>query len=427
MTIKFTVELLYKWRGRAFVALSDQSIISLVAFIQNVLCARYLSTAEYGELAICLIIQLILFSLPNAFILEPMGVLFAQQSESNIKYYEGKIIIANWIISIVMSLVLFLILPYFVTCISGLSIASLAISSPFIFHYALMRRICYQSKQPDISMHANGIYGVVVLASIVLLNMTNSLTVFSSICTTAVGAICGCIVIFFKMPKKIIFRSNENNFKNILVNHLHFGKWVALAAIFYAFSYHYPYFVFSNNISIEEIGQLRAQTNIIQPWAIFGLAINSLFTPVVSNIIHKKDNKSINQSIVSLQIVMLIIAVIAYILTYCFLDVASKMIYGTKYSGITDISFPLAIFALSNLMSIVPGIIIRACRRPAFLAISYSFSSAFCVLLSGYLSEKSGLYGAAMCLAIASFISALCMYILGVIGSYKMLIKCESA
>src|SRR3569833_2433801 len=88
----------FVWLIRSSLAIFEQALIAGSNFLLNVLVARWLSAEQYGAYAVASAIYILLISVYQGLILEPMSVLAASYDEDHNRSYLGSLMrVQLWI------------------------------------------------------------------------------------------------------------------------------------------------------------------------------------------------------------------------------------------------------------------------------------------------------------------------------------------
>ena len=162
-----------RWVGKGGLAVLDQGLISGSNFVISILLARWLIPEQYGAYAVALGINVLLFTVYQSLLLEPMSVFGGSSYRECLRGYLGSLF---WI-HVAASLGIFAafgasaLVAKIVAPASVLPAALLGVTlaSPFILFLGLARRSVYLQFSPLRSTIGSFVYSIALLAALYLL------------------------------------------------------------------------------------------------------------------------------------------------------------------------------------------------------------------------------------------------------------------
>src|ERR1017187_4385316 len=156
------------WAKKGTLALLDQGLISGSNFLITILLARWLAPEQYGAYAIAFSAFLLLGSIHEALVIEPMTVLGPSWYASQRKEYLGTVLWITGVLGLVLVGVLVsvtLIAHHFAA--SGdlaRALAGLCLSTPCVFLFWVARYSFYLEQRPGRAAAGSALYSVLLIA-----------------------------------------------------------------------------------------------------------------------------------------------------------------------------------------------------------------------------------------------------------------------
>src|SRR5689334_4183429 len=139
------------WLGKAATAITDQGLTAGSNFALGVVLARWLQPEQYGAYALAYSLYLLLCSLHQALMLEPLNVLGPSRFHDRLKPYIGRVLALQMIVGLVtMGVLAAAGIAARLTGHPDLAGAffGLTIADPCIFLLSLARSACYVELAP---------------------------------------------------------------------------------------------------------------------------------------------------------------------------------------------------------------------------------------------------------------------------------------
>jgi len=176
-------------------ALIAQVLVSGMNFLLGLLLARWLVPAQYGAYTLAFSVFLVVASVHNALLLEPMGVLGPALFGQTLKSYVGKLIrihfalAAGFVVVMAVGGLLISRTPHF-AALSG-AIAGACLATPWVLFLWFARQAAYLEMRPDIAAKGAITYAVAIALTIFALHAAGWLTPFGAFLALAAGSIVG--------------------------------------------------------------------------------------------------------------------------------------------------------------------------------------------------------------------------------------------
>lgn len=278
---------LYAWGKRTVSAVADQGLFAVTNFGLNIVLARWLDAQSYGAFAVAYAIFILLITLENGLLSQPMLVYgtgkFAKQTG---KYLGFTFILLG---GLALLAVLFLAAgagiswrygsPELTSALIGLTIAS-----PFILFRLTVRTATYVVLRPRLSVYAGVIYMIVVLSILFMLERYDWLSPAAALGAMAFGSLISASWIVGKLD---IVRPKLR--KSTLVReasrcHWEFGRWAIATGVLNWIPSQVYFLALPIWGGLHAAGTLRALGNVLMPlthtYAALGLVLTTALVQV---------------------------------------------------------------------------------------------------------------------------------------------------
>ena len=283
------------WIGKGVLSIVDQGFISGSNFLVAIVLARWLGAAEYGGYALAFSIFLLLTSVHQAVVIEPMVVLAPSCYRSRIPAYVGRLITFQAKFSLPVALLLcFAAAICFKTerSLTG-PFLGLAFAAPSIMVFWVARVGSYVSLTPAAAAQAAVVYSVTLFGSLLLLHRVSCVSVFSCFLIMSVAALVGACVLLLKL--KVPIRRPEvqrDRFPKLWNQHWGYGHWELSTMVVGWFSDNLWYILAAGYFGMAEVGALRAIVNLFLPILQTLTALRRIALPYLSSKSHQEGDSA---------------------------------------------------------------------------------------------------------------------------------------
>lgn len=261
-----------------FWALVDQGCFAGVTFCLNVMLGRWLPADRYGAFTFAFNVFLLLATIHNGLMIEPMLVFGPAKYRKHLPEYLGWIFASHWVVTGIIALVML-----GVGLIAGMlhapdrahALYLMALAGPFMLLITLQRRACYVELNPRRAGTAGMIYLAVMLIVLVALQHTNHLELGTVLPVLAVASGLVGFALFKTENARFPHREELPLVRRMTMDHLRYGQWAAPTGVV-GFIPAYLYFLLLSN---TEAGALRAMTNFVMPLVTANAALYVLLLP----------------------------------------------------------------------------------------------------------------------------------------------------
>ncbi len=323
--------------------------------------------------------------------------------------YFKKVIVIQSLISIVLSILLFLVALYFSYSKNEISypLISLAIAGPFICTFFLIRRFCYLLFQPGIALIGTFFYTVILSLLYYKLFRENQVDTFNIFLLFGLASLISSLVIvmlihvrFPSLLKSVI------STRVVIHKHWDLGKWLLGSSIvgWLSSSIYFP--LLASLSGLEATAALKAIDNLLLPMQQVITALSLIIIPRVAGEMNKDTHYLRN---VSIKLTIFFSGVVILYLIFLFLlkDNLIQILYGQNsiyiyylwmlpFLGLTLVTRAVADLGI--------GVSLRIAERFDVLFKSSVANSIFTLTVGVFLIWKFGILGAGIGIAIGSVI-----------------------
>lgn len=227
----------YSWFKLGSFSIFDQAIITGTNFILTIILARLFNERDYGSFSTIYSYLILLCTIHSVIIIEPMMVYGPSKYQKVINYYLISILLFNFIISLILIVIIYII-SYILRNMFSLNydayIYMLLISEPFIIYFWILKRILYihEKPMPQISFIGGIFYLLIMLFLIFGFYKYNILSLFNSFLIIGFSNFIIATFLLLKLEPKINIKSNYKIYKDIEKDHFNYGKW-SLGTVFF--------------------------------------------------------------------------------------------------------------------------------------------------------------------------------------------------
>jgi O-antigen/teichoic acid export membrane protein len=243
-------------------AVADQALFAGSNFFLGVLTARWMEPQHYGAFATALAVYVLLMSLYEAVVTEPMMVFGARRFAERFRPYLGTLIAGHLPVAAVGSVVLMVAaIRLDVVNQPELSAAlfALAVTGPLILLRSLFRQACYASSRPRLATWGGGIYAFTMGAGLLALHSYRDFTHLHVFSALAVAALTSSAFLMWKLRP---LRPDRRFAREIAHKHWEFGRWGLGAHFVRWIPGHIWFFVLPLWVSLEQNAAFRALLNL---------------------------------------------------------------------------------------------------------------------------------------------------------------------
>jgi O-antigen/teichoic acid export membrane protein len=266
-------------------SIADQTFSVGAIFLINIALARTQAQQSYGIFALTYTIFTFLSGLHNAAILEAYTIYGSGRYHHKFAAYERLLWRTNAFVSLAVTVVLTLVwgaLAWIAPARASYTLLGMALSCGIFLTASFVRRTFYMRRRPELAAKFSTIF---FITSIVLLGLSMRAHILSGFYAFMIAASAWCVAALFVMrtspgdEKREDFAATEPSYWS---EHWKYSRWVFVTALVFQFTTQGYYWLTAGLLSVKEVADLRAMSNLVVPMdQVFG-AMNLLILPMLS-------------------------------------------------------------------------------------------------------------------------------------------------
>ncbi len=390
---------LVRWVSKGGLAILDQGLISGSNFVISVLLARWLLPEQYGAYAVAFGINVLIFTIYQSLLLEPMSVFGGSSYRNCLRGYLGSLLRMH----VVVSLVIFItfgagaLLTKLVsrsTILPG-ALLGMTIASPFILIFALARRSIYLQSAPSRAAIGSLVYSTSILGALYLLFRAGLLSPMSAFLLMGFGAGATGLLQWIYLRRNL--RSSTPAAPTLgetWGRHWRYGSW-ALAGSFAGWIPAYIYYpLLSSFGGMAHSGQLRALMNLTLPIEQMKAALGLLLIPYAARIYDTEGRSSARALSIKLTLVVFGFAASYWALLLWQQRPLFHFLYSGRYMDVIHLLPVVAIGSIVWTAAWGPVITLRGMNSPQSYFLAYAAATCVSLVVGIPATWKFGLTGA---------------------------------
>lgn len=392
------------WLSRSCWAVLDQGLFAGSNFLLNVLLAKFLSERDYGAFATAFSIFLLLGTVHNALLIEPMLVFGPNRYRGRLPAYFDILTYGHGALAILASLLLLIggLICHFLAAHSmSVALLGLSAASPFILYQWLMRRASYVRSEPQQAAIGGAGYCLLMVSGLLLLEYLHGLTIVSALFVMG-GA--SCVVglwLAWQEGVRRPWRPDKTLAKDTSADHMRYGRW-AIASGLVGFVPAYVYYLILPMVAgLQQSGALRALTNLVMPLLQANVALCILLLP---RLVRCRGTPQFVRTARGALMVLVSASVAYYLFIAVFHEPLRRLIYGDKFE---EYSLLLLLIGLQPILSAATGVLdvmVAAYERPDYVFYSCLASAIAAITVGAALTWKWGVAGVTLAVLINFFV-----------------------
>jgi O-antigen/teichoic acid export membrane protein len=215
-----------RWLRRSLWAFMDQGLFAASNFLLNVLLARWLPEAGYGDFSVAFTVFLFLGVIYSSVMVEPMFVMGPGRYEGMFQGYLAALRNLHWrSISWLFSLLGVLISIFYLGSGVFISLAVFSLCAPVIFEQWLLRRACYIHAGPWVAAVGGMWYCAVMIGGVFALNYTENLSPVAGILVVGFASVLASFWIRGRLSPRGVERIAHVSAREVKNVHWRYGRW----------------------------------------------------------------------------------------------------------------------------------------------------------------------------------------------------------
>jgi O-antigen/teichoic acid export membrane protein len=403
-----------RWSGRLAASVADQGLIAGSQFLLNVLLARGLGPAGYGEFSVGFVALLVVAGLHSALVIEPMSALGPARDPSRRPAYVGQLVFLTTIGAAALALAGIFLYVLFGggTMRMGVSVLGMAIALGPMLVAALVRQACYLEMRPRLAVAGGVVYATVLLgtAALVFARREGPPSVLAGYVPLALAGVSSSIVLGVRLRLGLpdpARRSTWGDAGRLLPEHWTYGRWIFGASLAHTVGYLLYVPMVGAILGLSYSGILRALQTLTMPLVHLLSAYGLLLVPWISRQ-HASQGPGYTLRAAGNLLLLNLATASAFALAMLALGrPLLAAVYGPAYSAFAWALAPLALAAWFAAASEALGTLVRGMRRPDLLVRSKLAAAAVTLAVGLAAIRSMGFAGAVFSLAVGSLCEAL--------------------
>jgi O-antigen/teichoic acid export membrane protein len=406
-----------RWTAKGGLAILDQGLISGSNFLISILLARWLMPEQYGAFSYAFSAFLLLSYVYQSLLAEPQAVFAGSAYRPCLRGYLKALLGIQAMVTVFGIVLLggcaavayFLGKPYYPGALAGVAIAS-----PCILFFWLLRRAYYMNLAPGRSALGAFIYFVLVTGGLFVAFHKHMMSPFVAYLLMAIGAL-GTGFFLLTQVNKVLPPDTDTppTAKQAWRKHWEYGRWALAVSVVTWIPYYMYYPLVGAFSGLVQVGQLKALTNLALPMEQGFMAISILFLPYAARICREKGVSSSGPLVRNITLLFLFGAVVYWGLLIPFKGIAFHVLYGGKYLEVAPLLPYLALGSILWSAAFGPAILLRAIESPDSIFYARVVASVLSLVVGVPATKWFGLWGVVVSLIVANLAAFLIsMYIL---------------
>jgi O-antigen/teichoic acid export membrane protein len=396
-----------RWATKGGLAILDQGLISGSNFLIGILLARWLVPAEYGAFSLAFSVLLLLTYVYQSLCSEPQAVFSGSAYRNCLRGYL-KALLGIQLVVTTFGLVLLggsAAVVYAMGKADGLpgALAGVAIASPCLLFFWLMRRSYYMNLAPARAAMGASIYFVLVTTGLIVAYKKSLMSPFFAYLLMAIGAL-GTGLFLLSQVKKALPPDTVQAPTAAQAWHKHweYGRWALAASVVTWIPYYMYYPLVSAFSGMAAAGQLKALMNLSLPLEQTYTALAILFLPYAARVCREKGTSSSGPLVRRITLLFVAGAVAYWGLLIPFKGVAFHILYGGKYMEVAPLLPYVAIGTTMWSAAFGPAILLRAIESPDSIFYARLVASILSLIIGVPATKMFGLWGVMSSIIVAN-------------------------
>jgi O-antigen/teichoic acid export membrane protein len=396
-----------RWATKGGLAILDQGLISGSNFLIGILLARWLMPEAYGAFALAFSVFLLLSYVYQSFLAEPQAVFSGSAYSGSLRGYLKTL------------LGIHLILTFFgVVLLGGAAaiaavlgkgnglpgaLAGVAIASPCILFFWLMRRAFYMNLAPARAAVGAFLYFVLVTGGLFFAYKRSLISPFSAYLLMAIGAL-GTGLFLLSQINKVLppDAAVPPTRREAWHKHWEYGRWALAVSVVTWIPYYMYYPLVSAFSGMAQAGQLRALMNLSLPMEQSYTALSILFLPYAARVCREKGVSSSGPLVRRITLLFVTGAVAYWAVLIPFKGPVFHLLYGGKYLEVAHFIPYVALGTTMWAAAFGPAILLRAIESPDSIFYARLVASALSLAIGVPATKWFGLWGVVWSVIIAN-------------------------
>jgi O-antigen/teichoic acid export membrane protein len=409
---------LRRWVTKGGLAILDQGLISGSNFAISIALARWLVPGQYGAFSLAFSVFLLLSYVYQSLLSEPQGVFSGSAYSQCLRGYLKALLGIQTMVTIFGVVLLggSAAVVYFMGKGDGLpgALAGVAIASPCILFFWLLRRAYYMNLAPARAAVGALIYCVLVAGGLWFAYKETLVSPFSAYLMMAIGALGAGVYLLTQVNKALPPDTvKAPTAGQAWRKHWEYGRWALAVSVVTWIPYYMYYPLVSAFSGMAQAGQLRALMNLSLPMEQSYTALSILFLPYAARVCREKGIASSGPLVRRITLLFVVGAVAYWAVLIPFKSYVFHVLYGGKYTEVAHFIPYVALGTTLWAAAFGPAILLRAIESPDSIFYARIVASVLSLLIGVPATKAFGLWGVVWSIIVANFAAFLIsMYIL---------------
>jgi len=407
-----------RWATKGGFAILDQALISGSNFLIGILLARWLIPAQYGAFSLAFSVFLLLSYVYQSLLSEPQGVFSGSTYRQCLRGYLKALLGIQAMVTVFGIILLggSAAVVYAMGKADGLpgALAGVAIASPCILFFWLLRRAYYMNLAPARAAMGAFIYFALVTGGLFVAYKQNLISPFSAYLLMAIGALGTGFFLLTQVNKALPADSVAGpTAAQAWRKHWEYGRWALAVSVVTWIPYYMYYPLVSYFGGMAQAGQLRALMNLALPMEQSYTALSILFLPYAARVCREKGIQSSGPLVRRITMLFVFGALAYWAVLIPFKGLAFHLLYGGKYLEVASLIPYVALGTTLWSAAFGPAILLRAIESPDSIFYARIVASVLSLVVGVPATRAFGLWGVVSSIIVANLAAFLIsMYIL---------------
>jgi O-antigen/teichoic acid export membrane protein len=397
------------WAGKGSLAVLDQGLISGSNFLITILLARWLTAGQYGAYTLAFSIFLLLGSVHDSLVSEPMTVFGPSSYADHRREYVGAVLKIEAVLGLIFVAVLGLsaVIAHYLAAPSGFAgaLAGLTVSAPCVFLLWLTRFALYVEQSPGSAALGGLLYSALVLSGTLLIFRRGLLSPFTAFLVIALGAAAAAVFMLVRL-KPVLKRESNPALRRVWNQHWRYGRWVLGTAAVRWIPGNVLFALTGSLLGMAEVGGLRALLNLSLPVTQAANSLSNLAQPYIAGIYGKRGRAATRMPVRLVTLLYFGGGSLYWVLLTVFRIPFLRLLYGGKFLEHASLVPWVTLGGLLSVCAYASMIGLKAIQSPSSVFAAYTASSIVALTLGVVATWAFGLPGAigSYVLSIATFL-----------------------
>jgi O-antigen/teichoic acid export membrane protein len=409
---------LTRWATKGGFAIVDQGLISGSNFLIGILLARWLVPAQYGAFSLAFSVFLLLSYVYQSLLSEPQGVFSGSAYSRCLRGYLKALLGIQGMVT-VFGIVLLggsAAVVYAMGKADGLpgALAGVAIASPCILFFWLLRRAYYMNLAPARAAVGAFIYCALVTGGLFVAYKEALVSPFSAYLLMAIGALGTGFFLLTQVNKALPPDSVAGpTAAQAWRKHWEYGRWALAVSVVTWIPYYMYYPLVSAFSGMAQAGQLRALMNLSLPMEQSYTALSILFLPYAARVCREKGISSSGPLVRRITLLFVFGALAYWAVLIPLKGLVFHVLYAGKYLEVAPLIPYVAVGTTLWSAAFGPAILLRAIESPDSIFYARVVASVLSLVIGVPATRAFGLWGVVSSIIVANLAAFLIsMYIL---------------